>query len=166
MKRLAITLFITTLALGLFAQSLEVPKDYKLKNAEDYEQYEDNIVECVNWLIKTPITKKTATRKNANKFVLEWISGSPKVLVEIQPKIVNFMGSYPDYLLIFMGGWAKYSIENDEYKDKVAGSLAGIEAVIEFYKNNKDDLKKEKHIEKYIKMQQKGTLKDYIKKHA
>ena len=83
---------------------------------------------------------------------MDWVSGSPKVTIEINADIVSFMGSKQDYLLIFMGAWAKYSIETKDYDDKVAGNLAGIKAVIKFYQNNKANLPKEKHIEKYEKL--------------
>ena len=76
------------------------------------------------------------------------------------------MGTSPDLLMIFLGGWAKYSLESKEFDNNIAGSLAGIESVIVFYVQNKDLLPKDKHIEKYIKMKNKGTLKDYIKKNA
>jgi len=76
------------------------------------------------------------------------------------------MGTSPDLLMIFMGGWAKYSLESKDFKNKNSGSMAGIESVIEFYTKNKDFMPKDKNIEKYIKMKDKGTLKEYIEKNA
>jgi hypothetical protein len=94
------------------------------------------------------------------------LTGSPNVSIDIKPEIVTFVGDTPELLLIFMGGWAKYSLESKDFKNKIGGSTAGIEAVIEFYTKNKDLLSKDKNIEKYIKMKDKGTLKDYIEKNA
>ncbi|GHT51772.1 hypothetical protein FACS189440_21190 [Bacteroidia bacterium] len=36
-----------------------------------------------------------------------------------------------------MGGWTKYSITTKDFENKVQGSLAGIESVIDFYNKNK-----------------------------
>ena len=92
--------------------------------------------------------------------------GSPYVHIEIKPEIVTFMGTAPELLLMFMGGWAKYSIETEDYNNKTAGSLAGIEMVINFYEKNKSFLPKDKNVESYIKMKKKGTLKEYVEKNA
>jgi hypothetical protein len=162
MRKILITLLLTTCSAVLFAQDFEVPENYKLEKAGDYAQYEQDIIKCVDWLIKTPITEQKTKRKAANAFLLKWISGSPDVSVTVDPKIVTFKDG--DMLLIFMGGWAKYAIETRNFKDNVGGNVAGIEAVIAFYTNNKETLGKDKNVEKYVKMKEQGKLKAYIEK--
>jgi hypothetical protein len=92
--------------------------------------------------------------------------GSPDVHIQINPKIVTFMNTSPDLLMIFMGGWAKHSIETKAYDDKVAGSLAGLESVVEYYDKNKSFIPKDKSVEKYVKMKQKGTLQKYVEENV
>jgi hypothetical protein len=166
MKTITLTLILTIISIGLFSQDFEVPKNYKLDKAEDYAPYEQDVVKCFDWLMKTSLNEQTAKRKEANAFLLKWLSGSPNVSIEIKQEIVSFMGTSPDLLMIFMGGWAKYSLESNDFKNKIAGSMAGIESVIEFYTKNKDFMPKDKNVEKYIKMKDKGTLKAYIEKNA
>lgn len=165
MKTLAITLILSFVTLGLFSQEFEVPKNYKLKKAADFDKYEKDFIKTVDWLMETPINKFGTKRKQAGAFVLAWVSGSPKVSIEIRQEIVTFMDS-PDLLIIFMGAWAKNSLETGVFDDKYQGSLAGINAVIDFYTKNLEFMKKDKNIEKYIKMKNKGTLEAYIKKNA
>ncbi|MGL4596091.1 MAG: hypothetical protein ACRCYO_01105 [Bacteroidia bacterium] len=162
MKKILFTLFFATCSFALVAQDFEVPQNYKFDKAEDYAPYEQDIIKCVDWLINTPINEQKAKRKEANAFLLKWINGSPDVSIVIDPKIVTFSGG--DMLLIFMGGWTKYAIETRNFKDKVGGNVAGIEAVIAFYTKNKEALGKNKDVEKYIKMQTQGKLKEYIEK--
>jgi hypothetical protein len=166
MKTITLTLILTVISLQLFSQDFEVPKNYKLDKAEDYATYEPDVVKCFDWLMKTPVNEQAAKRKEANAFLIKWLSGSPSVSLEIKQEIVTFMGSSPDLFMIFMGGWAKYALESKDYKNKIAGNLAGIESVIEFYKKNKDFVPKDKNIEKYIEMKDKGTLKGFIEKNA
>lgn len=166
MKTIILTFILTIISFGLFSQEFEVPKNYNLKKDADYAKYENDIIKCVDWLINTPINQQKTKRKEANAFLIKWLEGSPNVTIEIKPNIVNFLESSPDLLIIFMGGWAKNSLETRNFTDNVAGSLAGIEAVIEFYTKNKEFLKKEKNIEKYIKMKEKGSLKAYVEKNA
>jgi hypothetical protein len=103
-------------------------------------------------------------RKEASAFLLKWVTGSPYVHIEISPEIVSFAGTSPDLLMIFLGGWAKHSIESEAYDDKVTGNVAGLESAIEFYDTNKGLLPKDKSVEKYMKMQKKGTLKEFVEK--
>jgi len=166
MRTLTLTLFFISLSTGFFAQNLEIPKNYKFEKTEDYAPYEQDVVNCINWLMATPINEQTQKRSEANAFVLQWLMGCPYVHIEIKPEIVNFIGETPDLLTTFIGGWAKYSIESKDYDNKAAGNLAGIESVIEFYKKNKKQITKDKNVENYIKMKEKGTLKDYVDKNA
>jgi hypothetical protein len=113
-------------------------------------------------LTNTPVQTQPEKRKEANAFVIVWLTGSPNVSVEIDSEIVNFMDQNPELLMIFMCGWTKYSLETKDYKNKISGNQKGIEAVIDFYTRNRENLKKDKNVEKYIKMKDKGTLVEYI----
>lgn len=155
-------LLVSTL---IYAQEFEVPENYVLKKAEDYAKYESDIIKCVDWLMATPLNEQKNKRQDAGAFLVAWLTGSPNVSIEIKQEIVTFIGS-PDLLLIFMGGWTKYALESKDFEDMVAGTTAGIEAVMDFYTRNKAYLEKNKEVEKYIKMKTKGTLKDYIEKNA
>ncbi|WP_430813412.1 hypothetical protein [Carboxylicivirga sp. RSCT41] len=166
MKTIIVTLILTTISLGLFSQNFEVPKNYKLEKAEDYAPYEKEVVKCFDWLMKTPVNEQIDKRKEANAFLLKWLSGSPTVHIEIKAEIVSFMETSPDLLFVFLGGWAKYSLESQDFDNKKAGSLAGIDSVIEFYTKNKAFMPKDKNVEKYVKMKNKGKLKEYIEKYA
>lgn len=166
MKTFTLTFFLVTSTLGLFSQEFEVPQDIKLDKAEDYAAYEKDILACIDWIMDTPINEQKSKRKEANAFLLIWLTGSPDVSIEINENIVTFVGSSPDLLMIYMGAWARYSIESRDYDDKAGASLAGIEAVIEFYLANIEHMGKDKNVEKYVKMQEKGTLEEYVEKNA
>ena len=163
-KFLLIAVLLSTM--NIVAQDFTVPTNVKLDKAENYALYEQDVLNAINWLTETSITEQQAKRKDVNSFVLQWLSGCPYVHIEIKPEIVTFMGTTPDFLIMFMSGWAKYSIETKDYDNKIAGSLAGIEMVIAFYEKNKVSLPKDKNVEKYIKMKDKGTLTKYVTKNA
>lgn len=162
MKKLLLISIISLFTMGLSAQSCHVPKDYVLKKAEDYVKYEKDVIACFDWLMKTPANEQLTKQKKVKAFLLAWISGSPKVSIEIHPDLVNFTKKNPDLLFIFMAGWTKYSIQNKDYTDVAKGTLAGIESVITYYQKNIKFLKKDKHVEKYIKMKEEGFLIKHI----
>ena len=159
------TLILTLLSLGIFAQEFEVPKNYKFDNAKDYDKYESDVVRCVDWLIKTPVNEQADKRQASNAFLLKWISGSPKVHIEVKQEIVTFLDD-GDLLMIFMGAWTKYSIESKAFDDKINGTMNGIESVIDFYIRNKGSISKNKGVEKYLKLKEKGTLKEFVEKNV
>ncbi len=162
-----ITLFFLIIIVNVsIAQQFEVPENYVLIKVEDYAPYEKDVIACVNWLQETPVNESGSIRVEVNTFLMKWLSGSPNVHVEIKPEVVTFMGTNPDLLMIFIGSWAKYSLETKEYDDKYGGSLAGIEAVIAYYKTNRKILKKDRNVEKYVKMKDKGKLEKYLKKNV
>ena len=156
---IALLLAATQIVIG---QDFQVPKNYTFEKKEDYAKYEKEIINCIIWLEKTLINKQQDKRKEVNAFLIKWLEGSPYVSIEISQDIVTFLDC-SDCLMIFMGGWAKYSLENSDYKNKLKGNIAGVQSVIKFYKNNKEFLGKNKAIEKYIKLQDKGELENTIK---
>lgn len=166
MKKLFTTFLLGFFSIIAFAQEFQVPENYKFETADDYAPYEEDILRCIDWLMQSPVSFQPDKRKEATAFLLKWLMGSPYVHIEIKPEIVSFAGTSPDLLMIFLGGWAKKSIETKAYEDKIAGSLAGLESVIEFYIKNKGALPKDKNVEKYVKMKQKGTLREYFEMNA
>ncbi len=160
MKKQLLILTIIISSICTYSQNYEVPKDYKLVLAEDYAPYEEDVIKTVDWLIETPINISTSKRKEANAFLFQWISGSPKVKIELNTDVVFFECS--DCLMVFLGGWTKDNILKNEYDNLIQGNLAGIDAVIEFYKKNKKIFGKDKAVEKFIKLKSKGKLEAYI----
>jgi len=149
-KILICLLFVNT---SIFAQVLEIPKDIKLENAEDYQKTEYLVINSTEWLLKTPVTENQAKRKEINAFLMKWLSGSPTVTIELVSGIVPL--DCGDCLMSFMSGWAKYSLENNYSKDKVECAIAGAENTIEFYEKNKSSLGKNSDIEKLHKTEEK-----------
>lgn len=60
-----------------------------------------------------------------------------------------------------MGGWTKYSLENNYSSDNIQGSLAGLKSVIKVYKNL--SLKKDKEVENLIELDNNGELENWVK---
>lgn len=156
---------ILLLSISATAQTFQIPVNYKLEKAEDYAVYEKDVINAVKWCLNTPADQEVQKRKKVYSFLFDWINDSPNVTIELHPEIVTFMESSPDLLLLFLGGWTKYALESRDFKNKVSGAVAGLEAVLEFYTRNKDLLTADKNIDKLQKMKEKGTLKEHVEKH-
>lgn len=146
----------------LFAKATKNKKQQELKTKEDYAKYEQDVINGYNWLMKTPIDLEPTKRKELNAFLMQWMTGSPNVSIELSQKIVTYMDC-GECLMMFMGGWTKYALESKDFKNKVKGNLAGTESVIKFYLLNKKSLGKNTAIEKFIKLKEENKLEEYIK---
>jgi len=154
-QKTVIVLVFTILSLqSMFSQEFNIPTNVKLETAEDYKTQESNILECINWLENTPVSQDSEKRIMANAFLMQWATGTPTVTIGIQSFQLDLTKKNADLLIIFMGGWIKHAIENPDKKDNVeASNLAGITSIIKVYTANKGDgIKKDKRIEKLIKM--------------
>lgn len=163
MKKIIFLTSIFLLSINCFSQEFTVPDNYVLEQEIDFKRYEKDVLNAIDWLYDTPANEQTKNRKEVNSFLLEWFTGCPYIFLEINTDIVNFVDN-GDLLIMFLGGWARYVIEAEDYDDDAAGCLAGMELAIDFYQKNSPHLQKDKNFEKYVKMHEKGTLKDFIEK--
>jgi hypothetical protein len=162
---IALFVFIS-LFIGVSAQDdeFQVPKKYQMKTPEESDKYKEDIVKCIDWLMETPANVQKNKRASANKFFLKWIEMTKDVSILLHPKILTFMDN-PDLFAIFAAGWAKDVLDsNDNHRDAYRGCLAGVNAVIDYYQKNKDYIPKNKGVEKYIKLKEKGKLESSIEK--
>lgn len=166
MKKLSALILFSLVTIGLFAQDFEVPRNYEFSKKEDYARYEGDILNCIDWLLNTPVKENPAKRKEGNAFLIQWLTGTPAVSVEINPGIVSFMEPNAELLIVFMAGWTKFTLQTGEKGNKVKGNMNGLEAVMDFYTKNRENLKKDKNVEKYIKMKEQGKLEEYVRKNS
>lgn len=123
-----------------------------------------DILDCITWLQKTPISEDRDIRYTANAFLLQWLSKSPEVHVELRADIVDMAEKNPDLMAIYMSGWAEYSIRKNEEYPTVEAHIKGMEAVLDFYKKNKGELNRDNHLEKLIKQDSKGKMHEILRK--
>ncbi len=160
MKHFSAILFLSFLSFNLVAQEVTIPKNIKLETEADYKKSEPLVLKSIEWIQKTPLSENAAKRKELNGFLIQWMSGSPNVSIEIAPNLVPMDAA--ECLMAFMSGWAKYSLENNYSKDKQKGAMAGVERMIAFYENNKSQIGKTSAVEKLIKRKKKGKLEKYV----
>ena len=67
--------------------------------------------------------------------------------------MVDLTEKNPDLMMLFLGGWTKYALQNPKDKSTFNGNLAGVKNLMTFYSNNeKTEIKKDKNIEKLLKL--------------
>jgi hypothetical protein len=150
---------LTLTILGLFtisaaAQSYKPPKNYKLKKKSDYAEYEDEVLDAVNWLESTPVNQDVEKRQAASVFLIQWMTGAPDVTIELQAYVMPLTKKNEELLITFMGAWTRFALENpDEADDNFKANYAGLESMIKVYQmNRKYGFKKNGKLEKLVAM--------------
>jgi hypothetical protein len=128
---------------------------------EGFIKTEPAVINTINWLENTPINKETDKRKQLYSKFLAWLTNSPTVTVDVDAKTAPFTKKNPDLLFIFMGGWTKYTLQNNYSKDAVKCNVAGIKSSIKVYQMG-NGLKKDKEMEKIIEIDSKNELDAWV----
>ncbi len=166
MKLITALLALLILPSLCHSQNFRVPDNIKLDKAEDYAKYEKDILDCISWLEETPVDVQVERRQQANTFLMMWVTGSPTVTITLGEDALIVAEKNPELLMTFIGGWTKLVIENPQYKsDDVKGNLAGLQSVIKVYKKGKGIIKRDKDIDRLIKLDDAGTLEAWVKEH-
>ncbi len=130
---------------------------------DEFIASEKKFINTANWLIKTPLDQQENKRAKQSAFLIAWISNAPTVTVMINSKFTPLNKKNPQLLVIYMAAYAKYVLQNNYSKDEVKCTVAAIESVILVYQRELGKtIKKDKDIEKFIKLQEKGELEEWV----
>jgi hypothetical protein len=159
------TILLLTVSLNSLAQMSPVPKSYSLTTPEDYNKYEKDVINVINWLDQTPWNSKNGERQIANSFFLAWMSGSPTVTIEVSDDILmKIMEKNKELLFTYMGGYTKYTLQTRADKttfDINKAKLAGFKAVITKY-NTEKKRSKDKNVEMLATLDKEGKLENWV----
>jgi hypothetical protein len=157
---IAFLFFASAVANPIKAFSQELLNDLPTTK-EEFVASEQKILATIEWLEITPFDKDVEKRTNQKALLVAWLTNSPTVTLEVNADVLTFTKKNPDLMITFMGGWTKYSLQNNYSSDNIQGSLAGIKSAIKVYKNL--SLKKDKEVEKLIELESKGELENWVK---
>jgi hypothetical protein len=143
------------------AQTYQAPTGYTLKAPADYARYDTQVIESVNWLEATSPTKETEQRQSTNQFLMQWMTGTPAVSVQLQEYTAEITAKDPNLLMLFLGGWSRYQLQHPEAKDAVLLNTEAVKTVLKGYQTG--GYKRNKKIESLITLNDKGTLADWVK---
>jgi len=143
-----------------FAQTSEL-LDQLPNTKEEFVASEKKVISTINWLEDTPLDQNTDKRKSQYALLVGWLTNSPTVTIEINSRVLTFTKKNSDLLLIFMGGWTKYCLENNYSSDNLKGNIAGIKSAIKVYKKD-IGMKKDKAMDKIIALDEKGELEKWV----
>ena len=177
MKGLIAATLVVIVPASLHAQEPLIPQN----SPEAYYHYEPNVLECVEWLTETPLEADSFDRRTIGKFIDTWLRETPSIRISLDPTLTAFLDDakyFEEQMTVYTGGYAAGLLElksengtlgkmtlsprglSDE--DRTAGATRAIEYSIAFYDRNRDLLGRNGKLERLKKMQEKGTLRQYV----
>src|SRR5262249_53481636 len=94
--------------------------------------------------------------------LIAWVTNSPTVTVTFNSNVMPFTEKNNVLLVVFLGGWTKYALQNSYSKDEAKGSVAGLKSVIKFYQGNNKSLTKDEQMEKLIELDTNNKLEAWV----
>lgn len=154
----AVLFFFLLLPITTSAQELlnRVPQ-----SESDYKAMEKNVLASIDWMENTPMDQEPEKHKQQYEYLIAWISGSPDITIDLKANIVKFSEKNPELLIVFMGGWVRYALQNNYSNDTFQGNLAGLKSVVKVYKTGV--FKQDKETAKLVQMERNGLLEDWLK---
>jgi len=162
MKTIKLVLASLILASTSLAQGLTIPKHYNLITESDFDKYEHTVTKCANFLINTPVNQKTNLRAEAAKFLIDYVSKSPTIKVELNQNVTPFISNV-ELSTIYLASWVKsYSAQN-HINNKEEFTIRAANETLNYYSANKSKIGKVSDIKKFLKLQANGKLENHIK---
>ncbi len=143
------------------AQNFKVPDRYSFESIDSYHKYDKDIIKCVNWLEKIAPGDESSNVKRATRFLMEWQTGCPYVRFSQNVRIDAFLGDSPEYKIYYIGGWIRYSLQNDGKADKMMCTYAGIKTVLKVYKENRGQ-KRDANLDDLLKLDEQSKLRMWV----
>lgn len=139
----------------------EVPQNVELKTKDDYAKYETALIDAAKWLEETDLNKETDKRQQVNAFVLQWVSGSPTINVDINEQLEKIYGKNVQLLGLYLASYTRNFLENKGTATKFSATKAGLISMMNVYKKG-IEISKSKEMDKLIKLTDENKLDDYI----
>lgn len=181
MKGFIAAAFAAIVSAPLHAQEPLIPQDFLQTAPAAYYHYEQNVLECIAWLTETPLEADSFDRRAIGSFIDAWLRETPSIRISLDPALTAFLDGtqyFEEQMTVYAGGYAAGLLElkrengtlgkmtlsprglSDE--DRTAGAARAIEYSIAFYDRNRDLLGRNGKLERLKKMQEKGTLRQYV----
>lgn len=138
----------------------EVPQKVELNTEADYAKYEKAIIDAAKWLEATDLNKEVEKRQQVNGFVLQWLSGSTKVTVDINEPLGALFENNAQLLSIYLASYTRNFLEQKSTATKFSAAKAGLVSMMHVYKKG-IEISKNKEMDQLLKLNDK-QLDNYI----
>ena len=144
-----------------------IPDNYLLKKAEHYEEYKPTLIQVSKWFLDKKKNEELKRHIKAKKFIMDYAQGCPDLSITLNKKLVSFPKGKEstDLMVCFLAGYM-INAYNQEEQTEFDNNLAAVNAMLDYYSNNKSLLHKDKLCDKLLGLRSKNKLNDYVLKNT
>ena len=164
MKKILLPLTLLLLSSqALMAQQFSLPILPEKIWPSEYANYDNDVLNCCNWLLNAAPDFTQPKREECTKFLLRWVEGSPEVHIALSDDLTD--AKQHDLMIAYIAAWSRYSIQHKDVADDVLlCANVAVEDMLVYYVAYKKNLGTSKTMEKLLRHQADGTLPAYITK--
>jgi hypothetical protein len=164
MKRATLVLALLIIISGTISAQTKftVPKNVVLVAKEDYAKYEDDIIKAAKWLEETALDREEDKRVEVNRFVMQWVMGSPTVNVPLTDAIAKLYGKNTALLPIYIASYTREFLEHKTTATPFSAAKAGIISMMNVYKKD-IQITGSREMDRVIKLADDNKLDDYVR---
>lgn len=164
MRKLLFVLVFVFAAVCSFSQSLPNYDAIRLELKEDYNAAaETAALKAADFLLTTPNEKDNLDRLKSLQYLIKWMSGTPDYSFSLGDPITKFIKKNEDVLGLYMAAMAKYVLENKaDAKDEKKVKLKSVKLLIDYVKDEKNNIKIKGELKKAVEADDKGQLAEYL----
>lgn len=148
---------------SLFAQTSS-GREGKLKtiSPDGTSGSKDDFLRATEYLFTHPADAGEAARKQKLSFVTAWLVNSPDVSLELNANMIRYFEKDEAGLMImYMAAWGRYALETGD-TSAVNGNIKGMRAVLAYYKDRANHVKRLKSLDQLLKKEEEGRLDAYL----
>jgi hypothetical protein len=168
MKKLILLLFMVVIIIPGFSQ-LTLPDSYKLETKEDFDSYEEKIIDCINWYFTVPLDEEPEFRANLKAFVMIWLTENPSIKIIMDEDILTPIFNDSEYehntdiTFAYLLGMASYILDNDQEDYTQADvQYAGVMSMLLLFQNNMEILCGSRGLEAYLILKDTNELRNWV----
>jgi len=143
-------LFIAALFVTIVSMAqLEIPQVPEIKDWNDEQEVaskEEEVIGILTWLVSTPLSLHVIERSELNYFVMEWLTRTPTLHLEVQLKSYESDFLQKEEMLVsYIEGCALYGLKHKGNGNQKSQDLAGLKVVAFMAENSKAYYKEAKY---------------------
>lgn len=164
MKTICCSLILCCCAFIAAAQEFnEAWASIEFKERGDYKKYEDDILQCANYILSVPAIETDRFRLVALQALIKWMTGTPDYQFAIDNPVASMMKDNDAVLSIYMASVTKYILEHKDKATDAAGvKLNSYTIMLEYCENKVFRVALNKELKRAIEAKNNGKLKKYL----
>lgn len=163
MKTILAVLLCVSISFMASAQQFKGLDNLPMKSDADFKKAEPTVKDCAKYLLGHPQDDKDESAKNAARFLVIWMTGTPDYSFSVDADMVKFTKKNEGLTAIYMAAMVKAALDKPELnKDQKALKIAAFKLLADYCAEDKNKVTKTSDIKKLTEANKKGKVEDAL----